>query len=55
MLVSCNRANQYIAPPPPAVTVAQPVERQITHHLEFTGTTRAPETVEVRAKVMGYL
>jgi RND family efflux transporter MFP subunit len=55
MLVGCNRANQYIAPPPPAVTVAQPVERQITHQLEFTGTTRAPETVEVRAKVMGYL
>ncbi|MCC6491798.1 MAG: efflux RND transporter periplasmic adaptor subunit [Pirellulales bacterium] len=52
----CNQsANKYVQPPPPAVTVAQPVEQEIVHQLEFTGTTRPTEAVEVRARVMGYL
>jgi RND family efflux transporter MFP subunit len=44
-----------VAPPPPAVTVAQPVEREIVRQLEFTGTTRSVEAVDVRARVTGYL
>jgi RND family efflux transporter MFP subunit len=53
--LGCSRANEYVAPPPAAVTVAQPVEREIVHQLEFTGTTRSIEAVDVRARVTGYL
>lgn len=53
--IGCGEANQYVPPPPPTVTVAQPVEREIVRQLEFTGTTRATEAVDVRARVNGYL
>lgn len=42
-------------PPPPEVTVATPIERTLPVSLEFTGTTRGFETVEVRARVKGFL
>jgi RND family efflux transporter MFP subunit len=42
-------------PPPPAVTVAAPVQREITEWDEFTGRIEAVETVEVRARVGGQL
>lgn len=54
-LVGCSKPNQFVQPPPPAVTVAQPVEREVVHQLEFTGNTRATEAVDVRARVNGYL
>ncbi len=41
--------------PPPEVTVAQPLARQVTDWDEYTGRLAAPETVEVRARVSGYL
>jgi multidrug efflux system membrane fusion protein len=40
---------------PPIVTVTQPVERDITEHEDFTGRTDAVYTVDVRARVSGYL
>jgi RND family efflux transporter MFP subunit len=40
---------------PPVVTVTQPVEKEITEHEEFTGRTDAVLTVDVRARVTGYL
>jgi RND family efflux transporter MFP subunit len=43
------------APPPPAVSVAQPVRRSVTDYLELTGTTQASNTVQVVARVAGYL
>ena len=56
ILVACSdRANEYIEPPPPKVTVAQPVQQEVTEYLEFTGTTHAVEEVEIRARVSGYL
>ncbi len=42
-------------PPPPAVTVVQPVQRTITDYLELTGTTQAIQTVQLVARVSGYL
>ena len=42
-------------PPPPAVTVVQPVERLITDYIETTGSTQAILTVQLRARVAGYL
>ena len=53
--LGCQQENAYVAPPPSEVDVAQPVEREVIHQLEFTGTTRSPETVDVRARVTGYL
>ena len=46
---------QQTPPAPPPVTVAQPVERKITEWDEYTGRFEATDTVEVRARVSGYL
>jgi RND family efflux transporter MFP subunit len=37
------------------VTIEQPIEREIVEKLEFTGSTRAAEAVDIRARVNGYL
>lgn len=42
-------------PPPPKVTVAQPVQRAVTDYLELTGNTQAIYTVQLVARVVGYL
>jgi RND family efflux transporter MFP subunit len=39
----------------PEVTVSQPVVRQVQPFIDFTGTTRAVESVEIRARVGGVL
>jgi multidrug efflux system membrane fusion protein len=41
--------------PPPAVTVAKPVVRDITEYDDFTGRYDAVESVEIRSRVSGYL
>jgi RND family efflux transporter MFP subunit len=41
--------------PPPAVTVSQPIVREIAEWDEYTGRFDAVETVDVRARVSGYL
>jgi multidrug efflux system membrane fusion protein len=44
------------APPPPDVTVALPIVRESYQDiLEFTGRVEAMETVEIRARVQGFL
>lgn len=44
------------APPPPDVTVARPIVREDYQDiLEFTGRIEAMETVEIRARVQGFL
>ena len=53
---ACNPPNtSYAPPPPPTVTVSQPIQREVTNYLEFTGNTQAVERVEVRARVQGFL
>jgi RND family efflux transporter MFP subunit len=53
---ACEREQPAFAPPPPPeVTVATPVERTVEDALYFTGTTRGVESVEVRARVRGFL
>jgi membrane fusion protein, multidrug efflux system len=42
-------------PLPPAVTVARPLEKTITEWDEYTGRFTAVETVEVRARVSGFI
>lgn len=42
-------------PPPPDVTVATPVQRDVSIYKEFTGNVDAMEAVDVRARVKGFL
>lgn len=55
LLASCGKEHDAAAPPPPTVTVAPVRERVIQDSVVFTGRTAAVETVEVRARVSGYL
>jgi RND family efflux transporter MFP subunit len=48
-----KQANQ--APPPPAVTVALPVKRTVFDYDEYVGRFVAVNSVEIRARVSGYL
>src|SRR5262245_56535006 len=43
------------AAPAPSVSVSQPVQRDIVEWDEYTGRFDATQTVEVRARVSGYL
>src|ERR1700730_18526243 len=40
---------------PPAVTVSQPIQRELVEWDEYTGQFAAKEFVEIRARVSGYL
>ena len=42
-------------PPPPEVTVAQPIVRTIAESTDFVGRFTAVDSVEIRARVSGYL
>jgi len=55
IIAGCSQENEFVEPPPPKVSVAQPVQQDVTNYLEFTGTTRAFEEAEVRARVSGFL
>jgi RND family efflux transporter MFP subunit len=54
-LTACGQKANQAPPPPPAVTVAQPIERPVTDYLELTGNTQAIMTVQLVARVTGYL
>jgi membrane fusion protein, multidrug efflux system len=55
-LVGCdNKPPVTAAPPAPSVTVARPVQKLITEWDEYTGRFTAVETVEVRARVSGFV
>src|SRR5579859_7805662 len=54
MLAGCEQ-NSYVAPPPPKVEVANPVQRPITRYLEATGNTAAIKSVDLVARVQGFL
>jgi RND family efflux transporter MFP subunit len=51
----CGRTNEFVPPPPPTVTVANPVLRDVTTEKRFTGRTDASERVEIRTRVTGFL
>jgi RND family efflux transporter MFP subunit len=54
LVAGCRKSNPP-APPPPAVTVAQPLQKEITDWNEYTGRLTAVESVEVRPRVSGYV
>jgi RND family efflux transporter MFP subunit len=53
--IACRQAPTVEAPPPPQVTVATPEVRDVTVFEEFVGTTEAFKSVDVRARVQGFL
>jgi RND family efflux transporter MFP subunit len=55
MLAGCGRSEPQAAPPPPSVTVAKPVERNVVDQDEYVGRFVAVDSVEVRSRVSGYL
>ena len=54
-LAACSSKNAYVPPPPPKVQVAQPLQRPVTLYLELTGNTQAFNSVDLVARVQGYL
>ncbi|HRF01178.1 MAG TPA: efflux RND transporter periplasmic adaptor subunit [Pirellulaceae bacterium] len=54
-LAGCGSSNRYAEPPPPGIHWARPVRHELVEYLEFTGMTQAQETVEIRARVRGFL
>lgn len=48
-------AHAQAAPAAPAVTVSAPLQREVTEWNEYTGQFAATESVEIRARVSGYL
>lgn len=55
VIQGCGPANEFVPPPPPEVTVANPVIQDVTTYLEFPGRTSSPQIVEVRTRVKGFL
>jgi RND family efflux transporter MFP subunit len=53
-LAGCEQ-NTYVPPPPPKVDVATPLQRPITRYLEATGNTAAIKSVDLVARVQGFL
>jgi len=57
-LAGCDQSQtqaKAAAPPPPQVTVAQPVKQVVPDEAEFVGRFVAVDAVEIRARVSGYL
>jgi RND family efflux transporter MFP subunit len=51
----CKKSNQYVPPPPPKVSVAKPLDEKITRYLEATGNTAAVASVDLVARVEGFV
>jgi RND family efflux transporter MFP subunit len=54
-VTGCGQRNQYAAPPPPKVTVALPVQQDVTTYFEATGNTAAVNSVDLVARVQGFV
>ena len=55
VLVGCEDKNTFVAPPPPKVDVATPVQRPVTRYVEATGNTAPIKSVDLVARVQGFL
>lgn len=52
---ACKEKNAFVPPPPPEVTVETPSREAVTNYLQFTGNTQAVSTVQLPARIEGYL
>src|SRR5216117_4574748 len=55
LLTGCGKHPRQTAPPPPVVSVAQPIAREVVEWDEYIGRLESPATVDIRARVSGYL
>jgi RND family efflux transporter MFP subunit len=55
LIAGCKKSNQYAPPPPPKVSVAKPIARNVTLYLEATGNTAAVASVDLVARVEGFV
>src|SRR3954470_904466 len=55
LLSGCGQGNQYVAPPPPKVTVATPVQKPVTRYLEATGNLSSVNSADLVARVAGFV
>jgi RND family efflux transporter MFP subunit len=55
LLTGCQETPTEAAPSALSVTVSVPLERETAEYEDFTGATEAVESVEIRARVTGYL
>jgi multidrug efflux system membrane fusion protein len=51
----CKKANTYVAPPPPQVSVTTPLVHDVTRYLETTGNVDAMNSVDLVARIAGFL
>lgn len=54
-LAGCEDKNTFVAPPPPKVDVAMPVQRPVTRYVEATGNTAPIKSGDLVARVQGFL
>ena len=58
LLAACGKSetpNSTVAQPKPSIVASQPVEKEIFEWDEYTGRFQAMESVDIRARVAGYL
>ncbi len=55
LLAACEEKNTYVPPPPPTVTVAEVAQQPVTTFLELTGNTASINSVDLNARVQGFL
>src|SRR5438874_12378104 len=55
LVAGCGKHASKTASPPPVVSVVQPIAREVIEWDDYIGRLESPETVEVRARVSGYL
>lgn len=51
----CKKEQAKAPPPPAAVTIAQPVVREVVDYGDYTGRLEAVDEVDIKARVRGYL
>ena len=54
-VAGCKKANTYVAPPPPQVSVAAPLVHDVTRYLDTTGNVDAMNSVDLVARIAGFL
>jgi len=55
LLAGCGKSRESVGPAPPTVTVSHPVQEEVTDYLELTGTVSPSRSVDLVARVLGYL
>ena len=55
LTVGCQKTPEVVPPAPPEVTVTTPVQKDVTVFQEFVGSTEAYKSVNIRARVQGFL